>query len=347
MTRLQMAVVGVGSLGQHHARILAGFDDVELVGVVDPRAEQGREIAHRLGTKWVPDIASLPDALDGVVIATPSIHHPESASEFLSRSIPTLVEKPLAASLQDALHLSAIAQRTKTILQVGHVERFNPAFELLQQQCGQPLYIRCQRISPYSFRSTDIGVVHDLMIHDIDLCLTLTGEFPESVEAFGGAAIGPNEDMAVARIRMPSGTIVDITSSRLAPTAERTMQVWGTDSCLSVDLQTRILTQWQPAAQFRNSPALVQAIISASPNPMSLKDSVFGEWITEVQTQAASSDALTAELRDFMNAIRNQSFPRVTGSDAVNAMRVADQVIESLNAWSLQTGDRLLQTRAA
>ncbi len=336
MSDLQMAVVGVGSLGQHHARILAEMDGVNLAGVVDPRPEQGQQIAQRFETTWFADIRQLPEKLDGVVIATPTIYHVEPAEFFLKSGVATLVEKPLAASLNAANHLSQLAEEHDAVLQVGHVERFNPAFEEAQKRCGAVKYVRCQRVSPYTFRSTDIGVVHDLMIHDIDLALALTGQLPESVEAFGAVTIGPHEDCAVARLRLPGGTIVDITSSRMAPQAERTLQIWGTHGCLNVDLHARTLTSWAPAEAVAANPGMIQAIAAATPNPLTLKDRVFSEWIESATTQASDRDALTAELQEFTQAVRGEVTPRVSGREAVQAMLVADEVLTCLNKWSWQ-----------
>lgn len=337
MNNLRMAVVGVGSLGQHHANKLASFEDVDLVGVVDPGESAGRAVADRLSTNWFSSTAELPSDLDGVVIATPTCYHLESASEFLTAGVPTFVEKPLASNVADATTLKKMADLSATTLQVGHIERFNPAFEVAAERCGTPLYLRAQRVSPYSFRSTDIGVVHDLMIHDIDLVLSMAGAMPESVEAFGAVGIGPHEDMAVARLQMPGGTIVDLTASRMCPTAERTLQIWGTNGCVMADLHGRTVQHWQPQGQFADNPQMVHAIAASTPDPRTLKDSVFGEWIKAETIQAADGDAMEMELRDFITAIQTRTSPRVTGTDAVNAMQVAEQVLESLNLWSYQT----------
>ncbi len=336
MSKLKIAVVGVGSLGQHHARILAGMKGVELVGVVDPRPDQGQQIAAQFETTWHDDVRQLPDDLNAAVIATPTIYHVEPAEYFLKSGVATLVEKPLAASLDQAVHLQIVADEHGAVLQVGHVERFNPAFEEAQKLCGDVKYLRCQRVSPYSFRSTDIGVVHDLMIHDIDLALALIGQMPESVEAFGAVTIGPHEDCAVARLRMSGGTIVDITSSRMAPQAERTMQLWSSRGCLNVDLHARTLTTWEPSEAVSANPGIIPAIAAATANPLTLKDRVFGEWIEERTIQASDRDPLTAELLDFTRAARGEQRPRVSGPEAVQAMQVADEVLNSLTTWSWQ-----------
>ncbi len=338
MTPLRMAVVGVGSLGQHHARKLAEASDVELVGVVDPSETQGREVATRLETEWFANVKQLPPNLDGVVIASPTIYHVDAAVKFLQAGVATFVEKPLAANVADAKTLWRLAAQHDALLQVGHIERFNPAYTIASERCGQPLYIRCQRVAPYTFRSTDIGVIHDLMVHDIDLVLNLTGQMPSSVDAFGAVGIGPHEDMAVARLKMPNGVIVDITSSRLSPDVERTLQIWGTEGCVQADLQSRLVRHWEPQGQFKSNPALVHAVAASTPDPRTLKDQVFGTWIQAEEIQGNDEDQMSLELEDFKAAIRGQHAPRVGGKDGVDTMIVAEQVLEAFIAWSYQSG---------
>ena len=336
MNRVKLAVVGVGALGQHHARILSAMPDVELVGVVDSREQQGREIAVKFGTEWFASPDQIRPLVQGVVIAVPTIHHHDVGLPFLEAGIPVLMEKPLANSLQAAQTLQRLAAFRRTTLQVGHVERFNPAFELLQQKIDRPLYIRAQRVSPYTFRSTDIGVVHDLMIHDIDLILALTGDSVVSVEAFGAVTFGPHEDMAMARLKTSSGIIADLTASRMSPAAERTIQVFSTNGCVTADLNQRTVSSWKPVAPLATNPALVQRIIAATPDPLTLKNEVFTKWITNETVQASNADALTAELNDFVRCIQTDARPRVSGEDAVKALEVADRVLAGMSKWSWQ-----------
>lgn len=338
MNRVRLAVIGVGALGQHHARILSTMENVQLVGVVDSREQQGTAIAAKHQTQWFASAEDVRALVDGVVIAVPTVLHYEVARPFLESGTAVMIEKPLADGLHAARALQGLASFRDTLLQVGHVERFNPAFELLQQKIQQPLYIRCQRVSPYTFRSTDIGVVHDLMIHDIDLVLALTGDSVASVDSFGAVTIGPHEDMAVARLRTSSGIIADITASRMNPTAERTIQVWGRNGWISADLQTRNVSTWEPASELAANPAMVHEIIAATANPLTLKDQVFTSWLTNEQQQASSADALTAELQDFVTCIRTGNRPRVSGEAAVKAMEVADRVLTGMQTWSWQSG---------
>src|SRR4051812_17264073 len=167
MARLRMAVIGVGHLGKEHARIVAGLPDVELVGVVDTNADQARAVAQRVGTQAYSDWRPLLGRIDAATVAAPTRFHAALATDLLDQRIPVLVEKPLAATLEEAEALVDLSQRQQTILQVGHIERFNPAFEELAKRQLQPKFVTCERLGPFSGRSTDTGVVLDLMIHDL------------------------------------------------------------------------------------------------------------------------------------------------------------------------------------
>src|SRR5579883_1099075 len=166
MARLRLAVIGVGHLGKEHARILAGMPDVELVGVADPNAPQAEAVALRCGTRAYADHRQLFDAVDAAVVAAPTAHHHAVACDFLRRGVPLLIEKPLAAELDKADEMVGLARRHGTVLQVGHIERFNPAFEELCRRPLRPKYVSCERCGGFTGRSTDVGAVLDLMIHD-------------------------------------------------------------------------------------------------------------------------------------------------------------------------------------
>ncbi|MDA1232298.1 MAG: Gfo/Idh/MocA family oxidoreductase [Planctomycetota bacterium] len=336
MNRVKLAVIGVGALGQHHARILSTMPEVQLVGVVDSCEQQGRDIAARHGTTWFSSPDEIIGLVQGVIIAVPTVFHHEVGLPFVEAGVAVLMEKPLANSLEAALSLHRMASIRRTVLQVGHVERFNPAVELLQKKIDRPLYIRAQRVSPYTFRSTDIGVVHDLMIHDIDLVLALTGEAVVSVDSFGAVTFGPHEDMAVARLTTTSGIIADMTASRMSPTAERTIQVFSTNGYATADLKNRTVSTWQPAAPLAANPRRIQDMIAATPDPLTLKNEVFTKWITNETLQASNADALTAELNDFVRCIQTNGRPRVSGKDAVKALEVADRVLGGMAKWSWQ-----------
>ena len=239
MKRLRVGVVGTGALGRHHARIYSSLETTELIAVADMSADRGRAVAESCRTRWYEDFQSLFGLVDAVSIAVPTFAHLDVASEFLKRGIAVLVEKPLASNVTQAAALVAAAEAAQTTLQVGHVERFNPAAQLARRLAGCPRYIRAERTSPYAFRSTDIGVVLDVMIHDLDLILDLVQSPIADAEAFGVSILGENEDCAQARLRFKNGCIADLSANRVHPTSRRSMQIWSETGCLSVDLMAR------------------------------------------------------------------------------------------------------------
>lgn len=327
---VRVGLVGAGALGRHHARILAGLDQVDLVGVAEVNPEQGQAVAEQCGTRWYSDYRLLVGRVDAVSIAVPTVAHLAVASEFLSRQIPVLVEKPLAASLTEARTLRDLADRHGTLLQVGHVERFNPATQVAFSAGGSPRYIRSERLSPYSFRSTDIGVVHDLMIHDIDLILGHVQSPVRSIEAFGVCVMGGHEDIANARIRFENGCIADLTSSRLNPTASRCMQIWTAEGTVSVDFTSREVTCWRPTETLLYGTPPLERAAQPGADILQLRQDVFERFITPQTLPVSADDALTAELAHFADCVRENRTPLVDGHAGCLAMEVAQQVLDEI-----------------
>lgn len=332
MSDLKVAVVGVGALGRHHARILAGLEGVNLVAVADTNEVQGQAIAEQHDSRWVADYRELFEEIDAVSLAVPTHAHLAIASEFLTRKIPVLVEKPIACNLEEAETLVSIAEENNTLLQVGHVERFNPATQAAFERCPNPRFIRSERVSPYTFRSTDIGVIHDLLIHDIDLVLSLVQSEVKSVEAFGVSVMGEHEDAVQARLRFENGCIADLTASRICPTAKRGMQLWGASGCVTVDFTSREVTSYSPSETLLYGTPPLERARKAGANIEALKQDVFGTFLKVDTPEVSSADALTAELSSFVEAIRTQSAPIVGGLQALQAMQVAERVLEAVNA---------------
>jgi len=330
MKRLRVGVVGVGHLGQHHARILASLPDVELVAVVDSRPEQAQTIADKFGTRAVSDYRQLLDRIDAVSIAVPTMLHREVAGTFLSRGIPTLVEKPLASSLAEAELLVSLSHATGALLQVGHIERFNPALSALHQMAIRPKYISAERLSTYTFRSTDIGVVLDLMIHDIDLVLSLVSAPVRSVSAVGVSLFGEHEDVANARVEFENGTVANLTASRASYTALRKMRIWSTAGYASLDFAAKSATLVQPSDEFLSGRLDLDGVDLSQ--PMAVQEHLFGKVLRVDQVQTAGREPLALEIEDFVYALRGGTRPRVGGDDALRAMRLADQILKSLNA---------------
>lgn len=329
-----MAVIGVGALGRHHARILGEIADVELVAVVDSREEQGRDIATRCQTNWLADYQQLlsRDVLDAVSVVVPTVAHRQVAGDFLTAGIPVLVEKPLAANLQQARELVDLAAEKGTLLQVGHIERFNPAFQVARDRIHNPKYIRAERTSAYTFRSTDIGVVHDLMIHDIDLVLSLVQSRLKNVEAFGVTVMGGHEDAVQARLRFENGCIVDLTASRISPAVSRSLQAWSGAGCVTCDLHTRDVKHYAPSDKLRFGPSPLDMARQPGADIEQLKKDVFGQFVQveSLPVDASGPDALTRELSDFVACVQTNQQPHVDGVQGLAAMMVAAEVLKSV-----------------
>jgi predicted dehydrogenase len=335
MSRLRVGVVGVGHLGKEHARILAGLPDVELVGVVDPNGAQAETIAQRCGTLAFVNHRELLTRVDAAVIVVPTTYHRAVAGDFLRQGLPLLVEKPMAATVRQAEEMIELAEKHNTFVQVGHIERFNPAFEELQRRPLQPKFIACERYSGFSGRSTDIGVVLDLMIHDLDLVLTLVRSPLRSVEAIGAAVLGGNEDLAQARLTFANGCIADLKASRVHPSPLRCMNVFGPEGFVGVDFARRRLTLMQPADHLREG-HLDEATLPT------LKTELFTRHIHVKEIDCNAGDQLTCELQDFVRSVRTGQRPRVDGTAGRDALEVASRILDSLLAhtWNGTEGPR-------
>jgi predicted dehydrogenase len=330
MSRLRMAVVGVGHLGQHHTRVLAAHPEVELIAVADTRLEQAQAVAARHGAPAVADFRCLVDRVDAVSIAVPTAYHRAVAEPFLERGIATLIEKPLAPCRADAEALVALAEAQGALLQVGHIERFNPALAALDSWPFRPRYIAGERLSSYTFRSTDIGVVLDLMIHDLDLVLMLVSAPVRSVAAVGVSVFGGHEDIANARIEFADGCVANLSASRASYVAARKMRLWGAEGYATIDFATRHGTLVRPSEQLRRGELDLTGVDLAQ--PAAVKEHVFGKILRVDQVQFDGREPLALELEDFVRAVRQGSRPRVSGEDALRAMRLADQILQAIHA---------------
>lgn len=329
MSRLRMAVIGVGHLGQAHARILAGLAEVELIGVADVSAEQAQLVADRHGCRAYTHFGPLLDQVDAASIVVPTCYHHTVASAFLERGVPLLVEKPLAPTVIQAADLVALARQKHAVLQVGHIERFNSAFEELCERPLRPKFVEAERHGPFTGRSTDIGAVLDLMVHDLDLLLALDGSTAVDVEAMGITVFGGHEDLVNARLRFSSGCIANVTSSRIAPLPKRRMRIWAPEGYAGLDFMQSRLTLVQPSDDLRRH-GLNFAQIDAT-RRAALKDEIFGRHLlcTE-QMCSAEADALTRELRHFVRCVQTGARPRVSGEDGLAAVTLACRVLESV-----------------
>lgn len=331
MTRLRMAVVGVGHLGKEHARILADLPEVELVGVADVMAEQVEAVATRVGCKAYTNYRSLLQLVDAAVIAVPTCHHHAVASDFLRCGIPVLVEKPLALDVEEAEELVDIAHRQGTILQVGHIERFNPAYESLLGRSFQPKFIECQRLAGFTGRSADVSIVLDLMIHDLDLVLNLVGSPVRAVQAMGVSIFGGPEDVADARVTFVNGCVAHFAASRASYVAQRSMHIWAPEGFLSLDFAKKQLTLVQPSENVRAYGLDPRKLDRAS--FARIKDDLFGKHLETLSLDCNSGpDGLTRELKHFADCVVRGRRPRISGQEGRDAIALADRILASLRA---------------
>ena len=328
MKRVRVAVVGVGHLGKEHARILAGLPEVELVGVADVNLDQAQAVARRHNTLAFNDYWPLLNLVDAASIVVPTTYHVGVAREFLKRGIPLLVEKPLARTVVEAQELVDLADRHGAVLQVGHIERFNPAYEDLRSRPFRPKFVRAQRMGPFTGRSTDVGVVLDLMIHDLDLLLGLVQAPVRSVEAVGMSCYGGHEDVANARLHFVTGCIAEVTASRASPTASRQMQLWGPEGYAEVDFGSRKLTLVQPSEQVRR-----HGLDPARLDPASrsrIREELFTRHLELLTIDGKAQDQLTCELQEFITSVQTGKAPRVSGQDGLAAIGVAEQILQAI-----------------
>ena len=312
---IRVGVVGVGHLGHFHVQKYVAQPNVTLVGVVDVDPTRAAEIAAQYQTTALTDYRGLftqSKRVDCVSIAVPTQLHHAVTQEFLRHGIDVLVEKPLSATGAEGRELVALAEEKDRILQVGHLERFNPALRSLTGILTAPRFIECHRVAPFVERGTDVDVVRDLMIHDLDVILSLVRSPVTSIEAFGVPVLTQEPDIANVRLRFASRCIANITASRVALKRERKMRIFQPDTYLVVDYEEhRIrICQREPVA----SPG-------ALPN-LTFEDRAVGGENGE--------DALEEEIRDFLRAVRERSEPIVSGRAGLQALELAEQIIDSL-----------------
>ncbi len=331
--KLKMAVVGVGRLGRFHAQKLAAADNVELVGVTDPVAANRERVAAECGCQAFAEHAGLIGQIDAAVIAAPTRWHHALAMDLVERGVHVLVEKPLCASLAEAEELVDTARRCGVVLQVGHVERFNPAFCAATPDVMEPKYIEALRASPFTFRSTDVGVVLDLMIHDLDLVLAMVQSPVRRVEALGAAVVGRHEDVANARIEFRNGCVATLSASRVSYAAARAMQVWTARSFAAIDFAARALRVVRPSDALLHRDFDPDALL---PDEVDHWQKHFaGEHLPCREASFDAVDALAAECADFAAAILEGRQPRVPGEAGRDALALAEQILAAVadHAW--------------
>jgi predicted dehydrogenase len=269
------------------------------------------------------------DRVDAVSVVTPTIFHHQVAAEFLRHSIPVLVEKPVCRTVAEANDLIELADRAGVPFQVGHIERFNPAFEDLARRPIVPKFVEAERHGPYTGRSVDIGAVLDLMIHDLDLLLALIGGPVRNVSAVGAAVFGGHEDMVNARLEFENGCVAHVTASRISPRPKRRLRVWAPEGYAGIDFVSRKLTLVQPGEEVRRHGIRVDKMDAGT--KARLKDEVFSRYLQVLHLdEDRKGDQLTAELRHFVDCVKTGRRPRVSGEDGRDALELAERVLAAV-----------------
>ncbi|RNC68907.1 MAG: gfo/Idh/MocA family oxidoreductase [Desulfuromonadales bacterium] len=307
--KIRTAVIGVGYLGQFHAEKYAQLPESELVAVVDTSIDRAREVASQVGAAAESDYRDLLDKVDAVSIVVPTQYHFEVAQAFLSRGIHVLLEKPITTTVEEADELIRIATEKQAVFQVGHLERFNPVVIALDGLLTAPRFIESVRIAPFKPRGTDVNVVLDLMIHDIDIIQTIVGSRVTKINSIGAPVFTDEEDIANARITFESGCVANVTASRISLKSERKMRIFQADSYISVDFQNKSL------AIFRKGEG---EMLPGVPN-VKMEEKTFEQ-----------GDALKAEISSFLDCIRTGKAPVVTGHDGKRALETALMISKQL-----------------
>lgn len=296
---LKLVVVGVGHMGAIHLGKLASFEDVELVGVVDTDTERARNLSDRYSIPSFGNYSETIGSVDGAIIATPTEAHFPIASDFLRSGSHVFIEKPIAASQEEAKQLIELARTKGVILQIGHLERFNPAFRSAIPFVKKPVFIEACRASGFTGRSTDIDVILDLMIHDIDLVLSLVGDDVKEIRAEGVSFVMDKLDMASARVEFEGGCVANLTANRIALGRQRTLTVFEDDRCLYIDMLSSKLT-----TMVKREGGAIETTDYVSDSP----------------------DAVKEELTAFIQSVRNRTAPVVKGEDGLKALALADHI---------------------
>jgi len=300
---IRLAVVGVGHLGRHHARVAASLPGIQLAGIHDHNEDRAGEVAREFGLPVLSSLAAVAEAADAAVVATPTASHLEISAYLLERGLDVLVEKPIAASVREADELLDRARAAGRIVQVGHVERYNPAVQAAFGLIRAPLFVEVHRLSVFTRRSLDVDVVRDLMIHDLQIVQSLAGGAVAEIRAVGLPVLTPRLDIANARIAFEGGCVANLTASRVSASKVRKLRIFAPELYVSVDMQERTIR----AMRLRRG--------GAEPE------------IVPAEVSVPEEEPLARELADFARAARTRQQPLVSGKSGRDALALAEEVL--------------------
>jgi len=301
---LRAGVAGAGSMGRNHARVYGLIDEVDLAAVYDADFARAKEIAGEFGTVAVDSLEEFAEACDLASVAVPTVAHLEVGGKLMKKGVHVLMEKPIAPNVAEAQSLVEIASEHDRILQVGHIERFNPVMRELEKKLNHPTFIEAHRLSPFPNRSMDIGVVLDLMIHDLEIILHLVNSPVANIDSVGVPVLTTSEDIANARIRFENGCVANVTASRISPERMRKIRVFQDDGYLSLDYQEQT-------------------------GEMYWKD---GMQIMKKEVEVEKDEPLKLELAAFVESVRDGKTPAVTGQQGAKALEVALEITKMIQA---------------
>lgn len=319
-TRMKVAVIGTGHLGQAHARIYASLPQVELVAVCDTNEVAGKAIAEKHNTRFVQDYRELLDVAEAVSVATPTVNHHEITCACLQAGIHVLVEKPIARTLAEADEMIALAASKDLILQVGHIERFNPGFALMREHIKQPYFFEAHRLGIFTPRSLDIDVVMDLMVHELDIIASLVPSEVAKIDAVGIPILTPQIDLANARVEFANGCVANITASRVSGERMRKLRVFQPNEYYSLD--------------YADQQVLMCRLVP--PAPGALRPEIIAQPLAVIQREP-----LLAEIEAFIFAAQHHTAPIVSGQDGRRALSLAIDVLEKIRTHSAHAGIKL------
>jgi predicted dehydrogenase len=325
---LPVAVVGCGRMGRLHARVYSEMPNVRLVGVCDADGDRANAVAEEFNCAVLEPIGDLPSEVRAVSIAVPTNSHAVVAERYLNRGIACLIEKPLAKDVEEAQQIVNTARRTGVAVQVGHIERFNPAVRAMHRLEIKPRFIEVSRISPMTFRSIDVGVVLDMMIHDIDIVLRLAGSRVAKIDAIGVSVIGTVEDICNARLIFENGCVANITASRLSLKTERKLRVFSPDAYVSLDYQKKYGIV---ARRSHNLEAIRDAVDRIHRGEVTdLSELNFADLVQIEELKIDDIEPLRAELDAFVEAVTNGTAPTVSAEEGLAAVETATRIIAAI-----------------
>ncbi len=318
---IKTAVIGIGHLGREHARIYSSLEDATLVAVCDTNEANGRAVAEGYGVRFVRDYRELIDDVEAVSIATPTVSHHEITCTFLEGGVSVLVEKPISRTLDEADEMIRAAGSKGAVLQVGHIERFNPAFRALKQKITRPRFFEAHRMGIFTPRSLDIDVVMDLMVHELDIIASLVCSDVIKLEAVGIPILTPKIDLANARLEFVDGCVANITASRVSGEKLRKLRVFQPNEYYSLDYaeQQVVMCRLSPPKSGAALPEIAAGIL-----------------------EITKREPLLAEIEEFISSVRSRTEPKVTGADGRRALALALEVLDKIKDHSARGGTGLV-----